>query len=615
MDFIDLLRKRKTAMRKGNFYPKGVTAIDQAFQFVFQTEGPAQDIQIKIYAGEKELMCIPVPDSCRHGWLYSIIVEDIPKTADSYCYYTGTTQITDPYARGVLGMNTYGREKKELRYILPKDSYDWEEDVPPGHSFENTIIYGLHVRGFTKHPSSGVRKKGTFAGIQEKLPYLKELGITAVELMPACEFDEFEHIEGQYLTEDTNRNKINYWGFKPAYYYAPKSAYACGKNAAAEMKDMIRALHQANIEILMQFYFPEEYNIGEIPDILHFWVEEYHIDGFHLTGKRLPPVLLAADPFLKDTKLIFEHITADEIRQETDRSGGGNLAFWQESFSIDMRGALKGDGGCLNPMLFHLRHNEEKAGVINAIAGYNGFTLMDLVSYERKHNEPNGEDNRDGTDHNFSWNCGIEGKTRKRTVQLLRHRQIRNALALVFLSQGTPYLQSGDEFGQTQDGNNNPYCQDNKVTWLDWKLLHTHRTLFDFTRALMALRRAHGVFHREQPLRGMDYMGYGCPDISFHGEEAWRPSFSYHNRHTGVMYCGKYAKDQDGLEDASFYVAYNMHWEPHEFALPKISRHMCWQLCMDTASPEMVPGTEKVEAGSVILAGERSIRVYVAVKK
>ncbi len=604
-------------MRKGNFYPKGVKAVDGAIQFVFRMERAAKDVAIAFFAGTKELLRIPIPDDCRHGLLYSVVIDDLPKEADSYCYYAGESWAADCYAGGVIGMKPYGREKGPLRYALPGKPYDWEEDGRPEHPYGRCVIYGIHVRGFTRHTSSGVRRKGTFAGVVEKLPYLKELGVTTLELMPAYEFDEYEKPQAQYLQEE--QAKINYWGFKAGYYYAPKSAYAHGKDARTEMKDMVRILHKSGIEVLMQFYFPESCAVGEIMDILRFWAEEYHIDGFHLIGRRIDSSVPAADPFLKDTKIILEQCAADEIPAETGGAGCRNLAVWQESFTKDMRRALKGDEGCLKPLLFHLGHNHKNAAIVNAIAGYNGFTLYDMVSYDRKHNEANGEDNRDGTDCNDSWNCGAEGKTRKRTVQMLRCRQMYNAMTLVLLSQGTPYIQSGSEFGQTQEGNNNPYCQDNRLTWLNWKLLHTNRLLFDHVRWLIRLRRAHKIFHREEPLQGLDYLGSGCPDISFHGKEAWKPETDYYNRHAAVMYCGKYAKDREGNADADFYLACNMHWEPHRFALPKLPRGMVWKLVLDTADMQEYSGTQcrpkAIAAGSLIDTEERSIQLYESGKK
>ena len=608
------IQKRKAVMRRGNYYPKGVTVTEGRTQFVFCAEKSRKEIEIGIFTGEKELARIAVPEDCRQGQLYSVVVEKLPKGADSYCYYVDQKSLPDPYAKGVAGMRSYGKAKGRLRYILPEEAYDWEEDRFPRHSYGNSVIYGIHVRGFTKHSSSEVRKKGTFAGLQEKIPYLKELGITAVELMPAYEFDEMEPVELPF--GEDGGSKINYWGFKEGYYYAPKSAYAYSIDAAAEMKGMVKALHKADIEVLMQFYFPESCRISEIPDILHFWTQEYHIDGFHLLGENLPLSVLVSDPFLKDTKLICDRFPTDAFRRERDFSR--NCALWRESFTNDMRGLLKGDGGCLESMIFHLQDNEERMGIVNTIAGYNGFTLYDLVSYEGKHNEENGEDNRDGADQNFSWNCGVEGKTRKRAVQMLRSRQMRNALALVFLSQGTPYLQSGDEFGQTQRGNNNPYCQDNAVTWLDWRRLRANRDLYEYTKQLICFRNGHPVFHREQVLKGIDYRSFGSPDISFHGREAWKPMLDYSYRHIGVMYCGKYAEDEHGQPDADFYVAYNMHWEPHEFALPKIPKGMRWKLCMDTALPGSgMDEREEPEAVSdnYILAEARSIQIYQTEKR
>ncbi|WWR17385.1 alpha-amylase family glycosyl hydrolase [Lachnospiraceae bacterium JLR.KK008] len=607
----------KTCMRDKSYYPKGVTVVDRGIQFVFKIEEPAADIKIGIFAGERELMRVPVSESCRQGQMYSVLLEDLPEKADSYCYYADGREICDFYARGVVGMRCYGQEKGALRYELPRGSYEWGDEVRPLHSYGQSVIYGLHVRGFTKHTSSAVKKKGTFAGVREKIPYLRELGITAVELMPAYEFDEIDKTESTYQKEA--EIKINYWGFKAGYYYAPKSAYAYGRNAAAEMKDMVRELHKAGIEVLMQFYFPEKTAAAEIPDILRFWVEEYHIDGFHLIGGDAPVVILATDPFLKDTKLIGTHLPLEKIYPKKKGSWNRNLAFWRESFPYDMRKALKGDEGCINAMLSHLQDNEEKAGVVNAIAGYGGFTLQDLVSYDRKHNEENGEENKDGESYNNSWNCGVEGSTRKRSIRLLRRQQMRNALGLVFLSQGVPYLQSGDEFGQTQNGNNNPYCQDNSVTWLDWKLLKSNQDFVDYTKKLIGFRRNHAVFHREQVLKGIDYLGYGNPDISFHGEEAWKPALDHSSRHVGVLYCGKYAQNKGGEKDSDFYVVYNMHWEPHEFALPKLRKEMEWKLCMDTSVPTGYLSEEEEEAvslsGGIALAGARTIQIYQSRKK
>ncbi len=599
-------------MRKGTFYQKGITRLGNGAQFVFRIEDAAKEVQLAFFAGEKEVERITVPKEYRNGWLYSIVLDELPKGADGYCYYADGVSVEDFYAGAVSGWKEYGAEKGALRYLLPQRTYDWEEDAFPAHSYEDSVIYGMHVRGFTKHASSGVKKKGTFAGIREKIPYLTDLGITAVELMPVYEFDEIEKTPETYQSRQVE-TKINYWGFKEGCYYAPKSSYAYSMDAVSEMKDMVKALHRADIEVILQFYFPKSVNYSEIPEILHFWVNEYHIDGFRLLGENLPLSLIGADPFLKDTKLIMDHAGYEPSAKKSRKKQQKNTALWRYDFTYDIRKMLKGDEGCLSSLLFHLQDNPEEIGAVHAVAGYNGFTLQDLVSYDRKHNEANGEDNQDGSDYNCSWNCGVEGKTRKRTVQMLRRRQMKNALAFVMLSQGTPYLQSGDEFGRTQGGNNNPYCQDNEITWVDWRLQKINRDFYDYTKQLVAFRKAHTVFCRQQHLKGLDHLGYGCPDISFHGKEAWKPELESYSRHIGVLYCGKYASDRSGVEDSDFYMAVNMHWEPHAFALPKLSKEKKWEICMDTAMSESFVQLELTESGTVT-AAERSIVLCRSVK-
>lgn len=600
-------------MKKGTFYQKGITRLENGVQFVLKIEEAAKEIQIAFFAGEKELERVEIPDEYRQGQLYSVILEELPKGADSYCYYADGKKTEDFYARAVIGLKEYGTEKGELRYWLPDTAYDWADDISPEHAYEESIIYGMHARGFTRHASSGVRRKGTFAGISEKIPYLKELGITAVELMPVYEFDEMEKVPEVYQNP-VSETKINYWGFKAGYYYAPKSAYAYSSDAVSEIKDMIKALHKAGIEVILQFYFPKTVNYSEIPEILHFWVNEYHIDGFRLLGENLPTNLIGMDPLLKDTKLIMDYFDAEAEGKKDKANLKKNVALWRYDFTYDVRKTLKGDEGCISPLLFHMQDNPKETGAVHAAAGYDGFTLNDLVSYERKHNEENGEDNQDGNDYNCSWNCGVEGKTRRRTILQLRRRQMKNAMALVMLAQGTPYLQSGDEFGRTQGGNNNPYCQDNEVTWIDWRLQKINRDFYVYIKELIAFRKAHKVFCREQQLKGLDYLGYGCPDISFHGEEVWKPVLDAYSRYAGLMYLGKYAPDAKNLPDADFYVAVNMHWEPHAFALPKPAKEKHWELCMDTANTDSFAWMDLPDNGRITVS-ERSIVICRSIKQ
>jgi glycogen operon protein len=250
----------------------------------------------------------------------------------------------------------------------------------------------------------------------------------------------------------------------------------------------------------------------------------------------------------------------------------------------DMRRLLKGDEGMLYEVMKHMRINPSTNGVINYITNYYGFTMADLFSYDRKYNEANGEDNKDGVDYNFSWNCGAEGSTRKKQVLALREKQIRNAFILLMLSQGTPFFYMGDEFGNSQKGNNNPYCQDNEITWLNWKDLNKNKEIYSFVKELISLRKNTGVFHLPKECMIMDYKSCGCPDISYHGEEAWKPSWEHYSRQIGFMLCGDYA---EGCEGKYYFVAVNMHWEDHEFALPKLPKKKVWKKLMTTSAKEV----------------------------
>ena len=275
-------------------------------------------------------------------------------------------------------------------------------------------------------------------------------------------------------------------------------------------------------------------------------------------------------------------------------------------FMEDMRRFLKGDEGMLQAFEFRNRRNPAEYAVVNYMANTNGFTLMDAVSYDRKHNEKNGEENRDGSDYNYSWNCGAEGPTRKKKIVELRKQLIKNAYLLLFLSQGVPLLMAGDEFGNSQDGNNNAYCQDNAVSWLNWKLLETHKDQVEFVKRLIAFRKSHKMFHMDREPRIMDYKSCGRPDVSYHGENAWKPEFENFRRQFGILYWGAYAKKPDGTDDANFYVLYNMHWEPHMFGLPHLPKGAKWHVICSTADPDVedLPsdGTGEVLKNQMMLA-------------
>jgi glycogen operon protein len=336
----------------------------------------------------------------------------------------------------------------------------------------------------------------------------------------------------------------------------------------------------------MQFYFPENVKQGYILEIIKHWILEYYIDGVHLKGMRVPVTLLATEPLLANTKIMCENFYLNEIYPEKAKNVKKVLAYYKDDFMFDMRKYLKGDQNMLGQLQFHMKNYNPMCGVINYITNYYGFTLNDLVSYEKKHNEANGENNTDGTDFNFSWNCGVEGPSRKKSINQLRHKQMKNALTFVMMAQGTPLIYAGDEFANSQGGNNNCYCQDNETGWVDWRGLTKNSDIFEYTKTLIEFRKNHSLIHLDTAMSMLDKYGCGYPDLSYHGDEAWKTHTESYNRHIGIMYCGKVDN-----ENKYIYVAYNMHWDKHRFALPSIAN--CeWQAVIGTDNNEVVVDSE-----------------------
>ena len=551
------------------------------------------------------------------GNIYCLQVDGLAGSDFKYNFYAGDEVITDPYAAVIYGNEKWGRRvSPALKGRICAEGFDWGEDRPPMTPLSDSILYLLHVRGFTRHMSSGVEHKGTYAGIMEKIPYLKELGITAVELMPSCEFLELEREKRQEPTMEEAKKRymedpeaeetprINYWGYKEGYYFAPKFSYAASDHPAEEFKSLVKALHAAGIELIMQFYFPPSVKQTYILEVIRHWVLEYHVDGFHLLGMKVPVVLLATEPMLGNTKLFCEEMPCGDIYENGETPVYKNLASYNDSFLYPMRGFLKGDENVLPSVLSCLKRNPSQAGVINYITNYSGFSLADLVSYDGKHNEENGEDNRDGSDSNFSWNCGAEGKTRKKAVLRLRRRQMKNAMLLLLTAQGTPMIVSGDEFGFSHRGNNNPYCQDNAVNWLDWRLAEENGDFLAFVKSAVAIRKAHPILHCPEELTMLDYLSCGFPDLSYHGEEAWKLRTDRQSRIAGLMYCGSYAKRSHKEDDESFYIAYNMHWEEHDFALPALPEGRTWMRILDTFEEETAE--KETEKDAAVRAAENT---------
>ncbi len=518
--------------------PLGVTTTKDYWNFSVAVP-KGETCRLLLYRAGEMRPCISYDMEAVLGEIHAITLTELDGTDYEYNYEIDGEVKVDPYVRRLTGRCVWGKPEKqdahEVRGILETETYDWENDKLPSHANSDVVAYNLHVRGFTKDPYSQVSAKGTFEGVIEKLPYLKELGINQIHCMPVYEFEE--------------RGRVpNYWGYGEAYYFAPKSAYSAYGNGVISLKNMVKACHEAGIEVVLEMPFEGNVSVMEAIECLRYYRMEYHVDGFILNPCLEASRAAFSDPALKDTKLLVHRTDFQDI----------------------MRRFLKGDEGMIEAVMYWLRHLGGEEGIFNYITSHTGFTLNDLVSYDGKHNEANGENNQDGPDYNYSWNCGAEGPSRKKAVCALRNRQIKNALFLVLLAQGTPCLLAGDEFGNSQRGNNNVYCQDNPTGWVNWRGLKSNREQWEFVKELIHLRKTYRVFHPEEEMNGMDKVGCGVPDVSYHGENAWRVQSEVSSRQLGIYYCGA----KDGRTDC--FVIYNMHWLAHTFALPALPKGKSW---------------------------------------
>lgn len=603
---------KKIKMNIGQPYPLGAIIKETGINFSMVNSSDKECGIIFYRKGVEQKERVLFDQKHRIGNICCVLIEGINADDYEYNFFIGDTIFVDPYAKRIGG-NEKWRSGEFVRPLLrggfDHSTFDWGETAPLHIPYHESIMYCLNVRSFTRHSSSKIRKKGTFEGLMEKIPYLKELGVNSVELMPAYEYEECEwdlvdagtktqieyqvnHIDEQLPLDEEPRRaaRLNCWGYKEAFYFAPKASYAAGGNPCEEFRRMVRELHQNGIEVIMQFYFPENVNQGYILEIIRHWVLEYQIDGVHMKGGSLPMTLIATEPLLADTKIMCEGFYLHEIYPDGMQPARKVLGYYRDEYMYDMRKYLKGDPDMLKNFKYHMRNTNPKCGVINYITNYYGYTLNDLVSYEQKHNEANGENNTDGTDYNFSWNCGVEGPSRRKAVRQLRNKQMKNALSFLFTAQGTPLLFAGDEFGNSQNGNNNCYCQDNVTGWVDWRELERNQELYQYVRELIAFRKQHSILHLNESLTILDRYGYGYPEISYHGEEAWKAQFDNYNRHIGIMYCGQ--NDEGGGDH--IYIACNMHWNSHRFALPSIANHR-WISVIST------------EAGSVVFDEEKNM--------
>lgn len=622
----------KYKVESGNPRILGVSSSNEGLNFSIVSK--KQACSLILYEKGTDLITyeIPFPSEAHIGNIYSMVVGGLNFTSFDYNFKIGNEIVQDPYARVVKKRGLPG---KHIACGFSLDKYDWEDDKSLEIPYEDTIIYAIHPRGFTKQKDSGVKHKGTFAGIIEKLHYLESLGVNLIELMPSYNFSDeikwepknhkmlsqayrglacdtakiesvkcdftlsaYKKFESEALSE---QKKINYWGYGHGEYFALKESYCATENPVKEFKDLVKALHKSGIELVMEFDFTNKVTPDYIVDCLRYWVLEYHVDGFHLNGVNLPLTTIARDPLLASTKLMADSFPISEIYENDEIPVVKQLGFYNEDFKTHMRKFLKGDENMISSFLYFNKLVPKKYAVMNYIANHNGFTLMDLVSYNAKHNEANQEANQDGNNYNYSWNCGVEGKTRKKKVMELRYKQIKNALALTFLSQGTPLLQAGDEFGNSQEGNNNPYCQDNELGYVDWKQFKKNSDLFTYVKMLIQFRKSHSVLHMNQEPQIMDWKSYGYPDLSYHSSKAWYADMECKSCNVGLMYCEEYGNVAEEKKETKkiikrnsagepihlLYIAYNPHWNEQLFALPTIRLKGEWEICMDTSHPEV----------------------------
>lgn len=539
-------------VRKSKSHELGVRKLVNSVRFAYETKADVISLCLYKTPDGQPVCIITLDEYYKIGTVFSFEISGIKLDNLLYCYKINDSICVDTYASGLYSYNENGNTG--YFGLLKKDKYNWEDDKTPGILPEDLIIYKLHPKGFTRNRFSKVKHKGLFAGIAEKIPYMKELGINAVELMPSYE-----------IIDDTHSN---YWGYTDGFYFSPRIEYSVEKQSnrdyTVEFKNMVKALHRAGIEVYIELFFKQKTHGSVIDDCVRFWKEEYHIDGVHLMCDERVRYVLAEDPFIKDLKLFYVNWYED--------CNSDNLFEYNDGFLEKARKLIKGDEEQLQSFLYHMRRNPAHASNVNYVANNNGFTLADVYMYDRKHNEANGENNRDGIDYNLSWNCGVEGQCRKRKVNDLRNRLMKNAMTFLMLAQGVPLIYAGDEFGNSQDGNNNAYCQDNDTGWVDWSRLQKNHKFFEYVKKLIEFRKNHKILHLRQEPYLMDYKYFGIPDLSYHGVKAWYPDMEHYSRQAGILWCGKYADEEQDV-----YMAFNMHWEPHTLALPVIKdRKWVW---------------------------------------
>lgn len=599
-------------VKQGDVSRPGVTVREDAANICLVCR-PESSCELVLYDADGIQTALEIPRSYAVGNLRAVRLDGINFDRYDYNFKIDGVLQQDPCTRRITGRRKWADEDRageqgirgELHcHCSSRDSqeFSWNKDKAPQIAGKDMVLYKLHVRGFTNSLGEKEVYRGTFAGVADRIPYLKSLGITSVELMPVYEFEELLAEKESRVTEyprwkekkgDKIRctaqkpaYKINAWGYGKGFYFAPKASYAAGEDPETELKELVLKLHRKGMECILEIDFADCVQELFMAEVLHYWVREYHIDGFHLQGDHIPFDFLTRDPYLGRTKLFYRDIHPDIVPAEEAQYK--RIYKDSDEFLYPARKLLAGQGGNIWELADQMRKQDRKTGYINYLADNNGFTLADLFSYERRHNEANGENNQDGSEWNFSCNCGVEGDTSSRNVRKIRLQRIKNAVAVLFLAQAVPMLMAGDEDGNSQQGNNNAYCQDNPVGWKDWNRTQQNREIFSFVRKMIKFRKEYAMIRQEEPVQLSDTGGYGWPQLSYHEEHAWITEDYSNRRAVGILYCGRY----DGVKE-NVYLGFNFSDYPKRLALPRQPGRHNWYLHMDTGRKNSFPAEEE----------------------
>lgn len=602
-------RKMAEQIKEGNYSRFGASRASNGICFTFEGEKDSE-CAVRLYekrkhsGRENSYRDISVPKEFCIGAVRSVRIEGLDASQYDYNYVIDGKIVVDPYARRMVGREKWGDySRREVHYEVRSgfdfSEFDWNGDHCPEIPGADMVLYKLHVRGFTKDGGVAGRHKGTFAAVTEKIPYLKNLGVTTVELMPAYEFEELippkheeqsmdfdgwapQAVEGYRLMQQKEHEekemalpRVNYWGYGSGNYFAPKTSYAAGSSASVEMKEMIRSLHAAGMECVMEMSFDAQINPNYVVEVLRYWVLEYHVDGFHLLCPQAVVASVICDVLLRRTKIFALQFPPEAWKHPCSYP---HLYVYNDEFLYTARKLINHQEGNLVEFLNQQKKQHPVIGFVNYFANNNGFTLADTFCYVTKHNEENGEDGADGSDWNYSVNCGIEGPSRKKKILQQRKQLMRLAMAAVILAQGVPLILAGDEFGNSQGGNNNAYCQDNRTGWVNWKQLEKNQEYFRGVKELLAFRKEHPCIRSRLPVQMKDYQSLGMPDLSYHSTQAWNSEIYPSMQTVGEVYSGAYHNEEGDL-----YIGWNFSPDWISLALPQTVSEKEWRISFGNA--------------------------------